>query len=493
MRYQERIYIQNSHNGLRNRDNSIANMSSDMCTFNTPIFNLSGASKLDCTGATSGTSYVINTETTIPLTFQFTGNTDSFSGTNASFKYELYKFNDSVGYFPGAPIFKSDVISYSAFSGTNTTLQNIPLSGLSLDGEYLVKGYYEFDACTYFLNKLGKKIDTLEYKSGLDYNLYQPELDYYFIAIKQAESPIFLNDGGNTVPVNSLRQQIILPENIGDIYDSNGNLVSYDGKTTFTFNGDYGGSFIVTLNGLTLSPDEDYTFTGNIITLNTLLVSDDIITVIFTSKNTTSGGNIFSETIKVDSIIPSGATNNEGSNNYYFNTTTDKYELFITTIPNGIDNVIVMINGATLANNVDYYQSSSNPKRIILNGDLLDDDIILIVYYPKAGLVNGITTNTPLVVWEIDTPPQKENGVFTLQVSNDTSFNTIYYSATTDYIIDNTLYSTGFNVSGSSGTKLYYRVKNEKNYVTLCGDIVNSTAYSDIIPVVIQSNSINNY
>lgn len=493
MRYQERIYIQNSHSGLRNRDNFIANMSSDMCTFNTPIFNLSGASKLDCTGATSGTSYVINTETTIPLTFQFTGNTESFSGTNASFKYELYKFNDSVGYFPGAPIFKSDVISYSAFSGTNTTLQNIPISGLSLDGEYLVKGYYEFNACTHFLNKLGKKIDTIEYKSGLEYNLYQPELDYYFIAIKQAETPTFLNDGGNSVPANSLHQQVILPENIGDIYDSNGNLVSYDGRTSFTINGDYGGSFIVTLNGLTLSPNEDYTFTGSIVTLNSVLVSDDIITVIYTTKNTGTSSNLFSETIKVDSTIPSGTTNNEGSNKYYFNTTTNKNELFISTAPNGIDNIMVMINGATLANTVDYYQSTSNPKRIILNGDLLVGDIILIAYFPKAGLVNGITTSTPLVVWEINTPPQKENGVFTLQVSNDTSFSTLYYSATTDYIINNTLYAAGFNVSGSSGTKLYYRVKNEKNYVTLCGDIVNSTTYSDIIPVVIQTNSINTY
>jgi len=493
MRYQERIYIQNSHNGLRNRDNFIVNMSSDMCTFNTPIFNLSGASKLDCTGTTSATSYVISSETVIPLTFNFTGNTESFSGTNASFKYELYKYNDGVGYFPGAPIFKSDVISYSAFSGTNTTLQNVPLSGLSLDGEYLVKGYYEFNACTNFLNKLGKTIDTLEYKNGLEYNLYQPELDYYFIAIKQAETPTFLNDGSNSEPVNSLRQQVILPENIGDIYDSNGNLISYEGQTTFTINANYGGSFIVTLNGLSLSPNEDYTFTGNIVTLNTVLVSDDIITVIYTNKGNSNGGNLFSETIKIDTTIPTGPTNGEGSNNYYFNTTTNKYELFVSTLPNGIDNIIVMINGSTLANNVDYYQSSSNPKRIILNGNLLVGDIILIAYYPKAGLVNGITTSTPLVVWEIDTPPKKENGIFTLQVSTDTSFNTISYSATTSYVIDNTLYSAGFNVSGSSGTKLYYRVKNEKNYVTLCGDIINTTAYSDTIPVVIQTNSINTY
>ena len=40
---------------------------------------------------------------------------------------------------------------------------------------------------------------------------------------------------------------------------------------------------------------------------------------------------------------------------------------------------------------------------------------------------------------------------------------------------------------------LYYRIKNQKNYVTMCGDIVSSTAYSEIIPIVIQTNAINSY
>jgi hypothetical protein len=55
MRYQERIYIQNNNDAVRNKDILSFNMSSDM-SFEGPLFNVSGASKIDCTGITS--SYV---------------------------------------------------------------------------------------------------------------------------------------------------------------------------------------------------------------------------------------------------------------------------------------------------------------------------------------------------------------------------------------------------------------------------------------------------
>ena len=89
MRFQERIYIQNENGAVRNKDILNVNMSSDMCIFESPLFNLSGASKIDCTG-TTGTSYVVSTATTIPLTFQFTANTETFSANSATFKYEIY-------------------------------------------------------------------------------------------------------------------------------------------------------------------------------------------------------------------------------------------------------------------------------------------------------------------------------------------------------------------------------------------------------------------
>jgi hypothetical protein len=74
-----------------------------------------------------------------------------------------------------------------------------------------------------------------------------------------------------------------------------------------------------------------------------------------------------------------------------------------------------MLNGVTLANGGDYYQSISNPKRIILEGDLLIEDIITIVYYPTT-TVNGLITSNPIVSWRIANSPELVNGNFILEV-----------------------------------------------------------------------------
>ena len=474
MRYQERIYIQNENSSVRNKDILNVNMSSDICVFESPLFNLSGASKIDCTG-TTGTSYVISTATTIPLTFQFTANTNTFTANTTTFKYEIYKYNSDVSAFMLPPIYKSEIIEYSGFSATSTTTQNIPVSGLSLDGEYLVKGYYEFNACTEFLNKLGKKVDTLIYRTGVNYGLYEPKLDYSFMAMTAAEEPKFLVNNSNTPPANQLFQQILLPN---------------EGETTVIITNNYYGFFVLTLNGLVLSRDLDYTYTGNVVTLNAKTVEDDVISIIYT---TSGGNNLVGDTIYVNSEITSGTTNNEGSNTSYYNTTTGKYEIYTNVTPSQNGSILVMINGATLADGIDYYQSISNPKRIILEGNLKIDDVIVIVYFPMTNVINGITTNNPSVFWTINMAPQLTNGYFSLEVSTGTSFTTLYFSGSTDYIVNNGLYGDSFIVSGIIGEKFYYRVKNVKNYITLCGNVINSTAYSEIIPFIIQTNAINSY
>jgi hypothetical protein len=493
MRYQEKIYIQNNNSALRNRNNVNINMSSDICVFNAPLFNVSGATKIDCTGSTTGGTYVISTATTIPLIFDFTGNTNSFLTTNATFKYEIYKYIDSISMFDKAPVYKSDKIQYSAFSGTNTTTQDIPVSGISLDGEYLIKGYYDFTICTDFVNRLGKNIDTLFYKTGNEYGLYDGNTDYYFQAIKQPDKPIFYVNGSDNLASNTLQQQIILPIKQEPTYSGNtSGLVLLPPKPyrTFTING-YSGSFVLTLNGLVLAPAQDYTFSGTVVTLNDDILPDDIITVIYTSDGT--GNKLIADNIFVDSPIINGTTGNEGNNKYYYNVDFDKFEIFTSVTPNDSNSIIVMINGVTLANNVDYYQSTTNKKRIILEGDLVIGDVITIAYFPQASVVNGVNTTNPLVSFSIATPPQKTNGFFSLEVSNTTSFNTILFTGTTDYSVGVTTYGIPFTASGTVGTQLYYRVKNEKNYITFCGNSISAATYSDIIPIIIQTNYINSY
>ena len=127
------------------------------------------------------------------------------------------------------------------------------------------------------------------------------------------------------------------------------------------------------------------------------------------------------------------------------------------------------------------------------NNELLVGDIITLVYFPVIDVVNGLNTNEPMVTWVVDNPPTQNNGYFSLEVSYNDIFSSYYYSGKTDYIAGETYYSDSFIATGSVGTHLYYRIKNNKNYETICGDIVNSVTYSDVIPVIIQTNSINKY
>jgi len=474
MRYQERIYIQNNNEAVRNRDILNVNMSSDICIFNNPTYTLSGASKI-CPDST-GSTYVISTATTIPLTFNFTGNINSFTANSATFKYEIYKYNIEGEMFYIPPVYKSEIIQYSAFSGTNSISQSISVSGLSMDGEYLVKGYFDYNVCTEFMNRLGKKVDTLLYRNGLEYGLYDGNEDYFFRAIMAAEKPIFQVTISNVIPSTSLNQLTIIPD---------------AGLNTIIIPITIDGQLIVTLNGLLLAQNYDYTLSGSVLTLSGETVSDDIITIIsgtFGSTDRLQSDNIF-----ISTIIPSGSSNNQGSNKAYFNTTSGKYEIYATVTPKIGNAIIVMLNGAILTNGIDYYQSTSNLKRIILEGDLQLDDIITISYYALTTIVNGITTNTPLVGWSISNAPQLDNGIFSLEVSTGDTFNTFYYSGNTPYVAGQTQYTDTFIASGSIGTKLYYRVKNSKNFVSLCGDVINSTIYSEIIPLTVQNNSINSY
>ena len=424
----------------------------------------------------TGATYLISANTqTIPLTFDFTANTQTFIDNETNFRYEIYKYNENNGVFSAIPIYKSETFSYSAFSATNSITQYVPSSGLTLDGEFLVKGYHQYSACTSFLKLLGKKIDTINYKSGSEYNIYNKNLDYYFVSIKEAEKPQLVANGSNTPPVGVLRQSSYLPQ---------------AGITNITKPADVLSNFIVTLNGLVLSNLYDYTISGETISLAAPTATDDLITFIYTSQG---GREFITDNIDINVPVVSGATNGQGSNLVYFNTTTNKYEVYATVIPQIGSNIILMINGVTLANNIDFYQSTSNPKRIILEGDLIVGDLLTLIYFSQNDVVNGLNTNNPIVSWRIEEFPQKNNGYFSLEVSTGNTFNTFYYSGYTAYDINNIIYSDTFTASGSVGTNLYYRVKNEKNYETICGNIITTIAYSDVIPVTILSNSINSY
>jgi predicted RNA-binding protein len=353
------------------------------------------------------------------------------------------------------------------------------------------------------MSKLGLVIDTSRYVGGTEYGIYNKNFDYYISVVQAAATPEFNYNASNSVASGGL-QQSYLPINYYTIYpdiDQETVDITEDDFFDETF-GEQNNTmigipvnidtpFILTVNGLVLAKDVDYTYSGDsIVYFNAPLVPEDIVTIIYTSS---SPNTLQNDIFEVLSIIPSGATDGQGSYSVYYNTTTNKYELFTSAKPIDFSKVLVMINGAVLANGVDFYQSTSNPRRIILNGDLIMNDIITISYFPD-GVVGNIITESPIASWYISPPPTKVNGYFTFELASDFNFTNIVYSSTTDYFVGAPYYSINFPLSGYTyGDKLFYRVKNDKNYETICGNIINSFAYSEIIPITIATNTINSY
>ena len=214
--FENNRYIQTQHTCIRNRAINNFNTSSDMCIFSYPEFTMSGASKVPCdadfSAITTATTYLyeVTTATTHDLTFEFTANTSEFIDKNTTFKYEIFKYNTTLGYFLDPPIYQSDEIEWSSFSGTSAFTNTIPLSTLQIDGEYLIKGYFIHDVCTEFANRLGMINDTSSFKSGDYLGFYEPNKDFYMVIFKGAETPVFQ---ASTSPTSllTLKQKTVIP------------------------------------------------------------------------------------------------------------------------------------------------------------------------------------------------------------------------------------------------------------------------------------------
>ena len=280
--------------------------------------------------SSQGVYIVDNMNTTIPVTFNFTANTDTFTANSTTFNYKIYKYSPDINLFIIPPVYESQDFGYSSLNILNELTVLIPLSGLSLDGDYLIKGYFKTDVSTDILGRLGKVLNTSDYINGPNFQLYDPTLDFYFVAITRADIPQFSQSiiSGNSVNTNlALYQQVFLvdtntPNISTDFYTRTG--------TTLTLSNTYVGDIIVTLNGLVLSKNVDYTLNGQVLTFIGLIYLGDIITIIYTRN---SNQTLIGDTILLNTSISSGTTNSQGSNKYYFNTSSGKYEIYTTGTP----------------------------------------------------------------------------------------------------------------------------------------------------------------
>ena len=472
----------------RNSVGSVFKLSSDINEFIRPHFDVSGATKIDCslTGLTEGDAgvYLINNEDEIFFDFIFNTNNTSFVDKNESkFSFAIHKYNPIISGFNRLARYNSETFDWGDFSATTIINTSVQISDLDFDGEYIIKGNFLNKYSTEFMSLLQKTYNTSNFISGDEFGYYKSDRDYYFILIKKPEKPT-LDIGGNTpVTVNSIRSASY------DLIDG-----QFDIQVPETQSG-----YIVTLNGLVLSEYLDYNvtnITNNSVTVSLItLVSPGKFGDILTVSYIASGGNntLITKIIDVNTPVPSGPQNSEDSNEYYLNTTTNKYEIFLDSDPLSQNDIILAINGAVLANDIDYYQSSSNPKRIILEGNILIGDIITVYYNSFTNIVGEILTDNPIFAWSIETAPLINNGNFTLEISTDNSFTNIINSDSIPYIVGQNSYFLPVKVNANYNDLLYYRVRNDKNYETICGQIITSSTYSDTTKIKLKVNSGNRY
>ena len=428
--------------------------------------------------------HVLTGQTEFNLTFDFTGNTTSFIDNNAKFKYNIHKYVPELNRFNGVPVYSSEYINWSGFSGTSAYTTSITASTIDPDGEYIIKGQFNHDVSTEFGKLLGYNYTTVPSLNGDPYGIYQSNKDKYFITFKEADTPELEN--GETGDGGTLNGLTVLS-------------VLLDGTTT-EFNLPLSnGAYLISLNGITLSPEYDYSITEievdedfvSNLTLSAQTFNEDILTYAFT--NGIENNNIKADSFDIASTIVSGTTNQEGANTVYYNTTKGKYELYLSRTPITSNDIIITLNGITLANNVDYFQSNTNPKRIILEGNLIISDL-LTAYYNTSTNIQGNQFGTGVTVsWSIQNAPINNDGLFTVQSSNDNNFTSIVSSGTTSYIAGQTSYGQLINLVGTFGDKQYYRVKNEKKFKNLCGEILTTEKYSETVEITIQTNLNNSY
>jgi len=503
----------------------VTNLTVDLC------IDLNQSISGSCTGGTSAECFILLTETYPTLTSGSTGvyildRTDTsetidfnirFSGVsfsaftnerNIRFKYDIYKYNRRSNTFRQPAIYGSDTFTKKNFileTGTYRLNQQIPQRQLSLDGDYIIKGSFVFDDLTDYGKRLGRTFVTPTTIKGDENSLYDRTWDWYFVANYKADTPILLQSESPTPELDSLvvNSIYISCETVFSVNPitsaTTANTVCNTG-TTYPLGRSINGDVLISLNGSVLSLNQDYTLSAStnglgqailVLELNTGTTTGDVITYAFVRSN--NANNFRYEQLDVTTPVPSGATGTQGLKRVFFNTTTGKFEIYTEMIPLQNSSIYVAINGVVLANNLDYYQSTTDPKRIILEGTLLNNDEVTIYYNTAPTVVGDVYTNPQNIAWGLPIAPQANDGYFVLEISPDPLFSAVTQSASTNYVTGLAEYSTNVSITGSVNTTLYYRIKNRKEYETLCGDKIASEAFSEVVPIIIRNNAINSY
>ena len=398
-----------------------------------------------------------------------------------SYYGEVYKYDQITGDFSTSPL-QAFTIPYEKLTGN--TANTITLTSVNIgEGEFIIKSYWDYSVNTLIAKQQNVRLSTINtYKRGELYGLYTPETDWYFINIIKSSKPEFNSSVAPDPAVGGINNLVVSTR------------FTESGRTDYSVDGL--SDSIVSYNGSVLAKNIEYTgitsgLSGSptpIIRLLFTPLDNQVLTYAYVPDGTSN--DFFADLYTISSSVGSGATNTQtDTDRVFFNTTENKYEFYLINTPSS--DIILSVNGSVLASNVEYIQSFSNTRRVILEEPLIVGDIISAFYTPTNAIIGGISTNSPLISWSIVTNPINNNGKFTIEVTSesDTEFKSVIYSENVDYIIGQKTYSKIITLTNAvAGDKFIYRIKNEKFYTPIMGEVICSVSYSDTISIEILTN-----
>jgi hypothetical protein len=406
-----------------------------------------------------------------------------------SYYGEIYKYDQINGEFSPSALQTFNISHDSLINNDNNQL--IISNDKIGDGEFIIKSYWDYDVNTLIAKQQNVRRNSVNtYKRGDLYGLYVPETDWYFINMLEASQPLF---NSSVVPPAKTINSLVVTS-----------VITESGQTKYNIKGL--SDAIVSFNGNVLAKDLEYkavtSQTGSTTGTTTFipyveLLFDPLENQVLTYAYVKDGdvNDLLADLYIVEGSIKSGATGTQlESDRVFYNTTEGKYEFYLISVSSS--DVVLSVNGSMLARDIEYFQSFSNSRRIILEEPLNTGDVIEAFYVPTNAIIGGIPTNSPQISWSINNAPLTTNGRFTVQFTtlDDINYENVIYSEVVKYVVGQKTYNKMITLTNAvAGDNFIYRVVNEKFYTPIVGGTIYSVKYSTTTKVQVLSNSKDNY
>ena len=467
--------------------------------FKQPLYYMDGTVKLTtgytttaCSGVTTATTYSISgcsavynlSETDdFDITFNITGNTE-YTGYTGSFCYHTFDLDlldKQLDYVTKNDSVLTECFTFSAITG-NTIVDTINKGDLPVkDAQYFLKDYSVFYTKECRTNLRINSFDLSTYQKN---NLF--EEGWYFVTVTNPDKPLLFSSGlGNLVNDSILRTD---------------NIEILNGQTTvFQVGGiPLNNKMIVAVNGVQLTEGLDWiSLPENVglieIISGTLNPQRDILTVTYLDlqRDTEDIFNLNEDFVELDAFMVTGITTDVTYTaatrpSVNLNTVKSRQEV-LTTKPMVTDSFIIfVVNGVRLTENVDYFRSSSDNRRLIMDpsSTINVGDAISIFYLTDDSselFDNGFfRTLKPTLNWytpESYEQYQSNKGQFLLQVTtaSDTNLESPIQQKFVDFDKLNSFYEQELDeLPTDQGEKFLYRVYFFKDYTILFGNTITT-------------------